>query len=131
MNTFRKEERLCSNKMIDGLFERGNQFVSYPLRGMYSIVELNTNFPVQVVFMVSKKKFKRAVKRNYIKRLMREAYRINKSILYNYLNYNNIKIIFAIQFISSDIPDYENVEKGMLKAFNKLIQEIETNKISK
>ncbi|NCB09115.1 MAG: ribonuclease P protein component, partial [Bacteroidia bacterium] len=80
-----------------------------------------TLFPAQAAFAVSKKSFKRAVRRNYIKRLMREAYRLNKPALYQHLEGKHQLAIFFI-YIGKDIPDYKLIETAMIKAIKKLIQ---------
>ncbi len=75
--TFPKRERLCSIKSIDSLFSGGESFIAYPLRVVYRIETENdeTQRSASLLISVSKKKFKRAVKRNRVKRLIREAYR--------------------------------------------------------
>ena len=77
--TFPKEEHLCRKKLIDELFSgRGSSFGVYPLRLVWLKTEQATTAPPQVLISVSKRTFKRAVDRNYLKRLIREAYRLNK-----------------------------------------------------
>ncbi len=74
----------------------------------------------QVLFSVAKKRFKKAVDRNLIKRRMREVYRLNKQqLLYDVLAPADRKIIFAVSYIGSDIVSYETMEK---KAQKMLIQ---------
>lgn len=81
-NTLSKAERLCSRKRIDALFDGGARSLSaYPVRAVYRMLEPGGPAPVEVLFSVSKRRFKRAVKRNRVKRQLREAYRRNKSLL--------------------------------------------------
>jgi len=78
-HTFSKEERLCSRKVLEELFGGGHQSVSaFPVRAVYM---RNGQSGVRVLFSVSKRYFKRAVKRNRIKRQLREAYRLQKEVL--------------------------------------------------
>ena len=76
--TLSKEERLSWKRYIDPLFAKGQSFVAFPLRVIY--LPLEEEMPARASFLVSvpKKKFKRAVKRNLIKRQVREAYRTSK-----------------------------------------------------
>ena len=76
MFSFSKAERLCSRKAIDKLFAEGKSFTLFPLRILHLPQETN-----QVLISVSKRRFKRAVDRNAIKRRIREGYRLNKHIL--------------------------------------------------
>jgi len=77
---FPKSERLNSKIKIDRLFTEGKAFLVYPLRTVYFVSSENPS-GVEVLISVPKKKFKRAVHRNRIKRLIREAYRLNKNEL--------------------------------------------------
>ena len=122
-HSFKKEERLCSKKIIDRLFSEGQSFLAYPLKIVFLPTALNTTFPVQAGFTVSKKSFKRAVKRNRIKRLMREAYRLHKHELYRQLNDRQLAVFFI--FIGKELPAYSSVEAGIKKAFDKLIKQLE------
>lgn len=79
--TLPKSERLHAEKSIKELFERGSSFFLYPFKVMYFQKEVVEAVPNQVLFSVSKKKIKKATGRNYIKRRLKEAYRINKSML--------------------------------------------------
>lgn len=76
--TLSKEERLSWKRYIDLLFAKGQSFVAFPLRVVYLTVEEETLAPVSILVSVPKKKFRRAVKRNLIKRQVREAYRVRK-----------------------------------------------------
>ena len=79
--TFKKAERLCSKKTIEKLFAEGKSFLSFPLKVVVLEMPDSGEYKAQAAFTVSKKIFKKAVKRNLVKRKMREAYRLNKHIL--------------------------------------------------
>ena len=116
MYTFTKEERLCNKKLIDGLFHNGSSFLCYPFKASWMLTGSEQQFPVQVVFSVSKKRFKRAVDRNLIKRRVREAYRLNKQVqLYNSLVEADKKIALSLAYIGKEIASYDLIEKKMLK----------------
>lgn len=121
MHTFKKEERLCNKKLIDGLFHNGSSFLCYPFRASWMPVDNAQQFPVQVVFSVAKKRYKRAVDRNVIKRRMREAYRLNKqALLYDVLADADKRIVLSIGFIGKELADYALIEKKMLKLLAQL-----------
>lgn len=124
MNTFKKEERLNSKKIIEELFKEGKSFVIEPLRIVWLEKELSTECPAQVLINVSVNKFKRAVDRNKIKRLLREAYRKNKDILYKYLTEDHKQCAFAIFYISREIISYSEIESKIIVILQRLTQEI-------
>lgn len=74
-HTFKKAQRLKSEKIIRELFEKGSSFYSYPIKLFYLPKEEQ---PTQVLFTVPKKRFKKAVDRNKIRRRLREAYRLSQ-----------------------------------------------------
>jgi len=87
-HTFSKEERLKSQKDIAELFSCGKSLFSYPVKWVYLEKEGDRNPPVRMGVSVSRRRWKRAVDRNRIKRLLREAYRLNKSKIVSTLSEN-------------------------------------------
>jgi len=124
--SFKKGERLCSKKIIDKLFLEGESFLSFPFKIVYLKIDRPSSFPVQVGFSVGKRNFKKAVKRNLIKRKMREAYRLNKQNLYDEIGENQLAVFFI--FIGKTIPEYSVVETGVKKGIKKLIQVVSDKK---
>jgi len=125
MYTFKKEERLCNKKLIDELFHNGSSFLCYPYRVSWLAVEENAEYPVQVLIAVPKKRYKRAVDRNLVKRRIREAYRLNKQEhLYNLLTVANKKIVFSVGYIGKEIEPYLVMEKKMLKLLKQLSEQV-------
>jgi ribonuclease P protein component len=124
--TFRKSERLCSKKVIESLFDNGKTFFCSPFLIVWSYNSPEALSPAQVAFSVPKKEFKLAVTRNLIKRRMREAYRKNKIILYDYLNTSDKKIVFTMIYRGKSISDFttiENAVKQMIKMFIRTLEE--------
>ncbi|HPF52651.1 MAG TPA: ribonuclease P protein component [Draconibacterium sp.] len=124
LHTFRKEEKLCSKKIIDRLFQDGNSFLVFPVKVVFLETNLSSTFPVQAGFSVGKKIFKRAVHRNRIKRLMREAYRLNKNDLYQKLVNRQLAVFFI--FIGKEMADYKTIERSMKKAMQRIIGSLPT-----
>lgn len=108
--TFSKIERLCSKKAIDTLFSEGKSKTAFPVKLIYKLSAFESPFPVRAMFVVPKKKHKRANKRNTIKRRMREVYRLNKGKLYTHLQ-QQYDIMFV--FLSNEEHDYQAIEKAM------------------
>ena len=127
-NSFTKVERLCSKKLFAELFENGNAFYSFPFRVVW-IFNPSTNSSVsQIAISVPKRTFKKAVDRNLIKRRIKEAFRIDKHQLYDYLESNNKQIIFVLIYREATITDYLTTEKAvrnMLKKFLVILKERE------
>jgi ribonuclease P protein component len=125
MYTFKKEERLCNKRLIDGLFHNGSSFLCYPFKASWMLIGSGQQFPVQVVFSVAKKRYKRAVDRNLIKRRMREAYRLHKQAhLYDVLRTADRHLVLSVSYIGKEISPYVFLEKKMLKLLIQLAGEV-------
>ena len=125
-NTFKKEERLCSKTEIDRLFTQGISVFEFPFKFIFLPVKLSGTFPVQVVFSVPKRLFKRAVQRNLLKRRMREAYRLNKQTLYQMLQETEQKISLMIIYVDKELKDYATIEKGITKGMKKVLKKLKS-----
>ena len=112
MLTFSKIERLCSKKAIDDLFTNGKVKTQFPFKLIYKVSEFESPFPIRALFVVPKKKHKRANKRNSIKRRMKEVYRLNKQPLYDAFKIHKIDVMFIC--LTSDELSYEEIEKPLL-----------------
>jgi ribonuclease P protein component len=124
MYTFKKEERLCNKKLIDGLFHSGSSFLCYPFKVSWMVVPAG-KVPVQVVFGVPKKRYKHAVDRNLIKRRTREAYRLHKQqFLYDNLIAADKQLALSLVYVGTTIADYDFIEKKMLKLFVQLCEQV-------
>jgi len=124
-NCFPKKEHLCGEIRINKLYAEGKAFIAYPYRVVYRIEKKQTDIPVQVLVSVPKKRFKSAVKRNKIKRLMREAYRLNKHFLTDICSQNACQIQIALNYVSDIEMDYKAMEVKMIDALTKISQRIE------
>lgn len=119
--TFRKKERLSSKKAIAALFDSGQAFSLYPFRVFWKIADAGTGSPARLAVSVSKRCFKKAVDRNRIKRLTREAWRHNKHILYKHLEENNINLVLMLVYTQEDMPGYDLIEQKVKKVVSKLL----------
>ena len=117
--TLNKDERLCSKKLIERLFAGGNKsFPTFPLRVVYmSLAPEENKADASILISVPKKRFKHAVKRNQVKRQVREAYRHHKYILLDALKAKETptKMILAFIWLDNKIHSTEEVEYKVKK----------------
>lgn len=118
--SFPKEEKLKSRKMISQLFTDGLVVKAYPIRIQFLFHEIEDLPPCQMGVSVPKRNFKKAVDRNRIKRQIKEAYRLNKSNIIDSLNLKNKKIAMMVIFTSKDKLDYHKLEKLIIAALRKI-----------
>jgi ribonuclease P protein component len=119
--SFQKEERLCSLKQIELLYQEGSSFSFYPFRIVFQAVTEAQDFPAQVVITVPKRKFKRAVDRNLLKRRIRECYRHYKEDhLYPLLKEKGLNIHLMILFTGNEIITSKQIEKKLTLALQRL-----------
>ncbi len=115
-----KSERLKSRKQIDTLFEAGEKITQFPFRLLYRTVPGGGE--IKAGFTVSSKNFPRAVDRNRIKRLSREAYRLQKNELETgVLNNNNLLHLFFI-YTGKEIVSYKEMAAQLKQMLDKLIR---------
>jgi ribonuclease P protein component len=120
-HTFRKRERIFKQKEIDILFEKGTSFTIYPLRVVYVEQQPVSGADAAVLICVPKKRFKRAVHRNRVKRLIREAYRLNKQALLESLREKGNGLLIGFLFVGNELPEWKSVEAAMVKALTALL----------
>lgn len=119
--TYPKTERLKSKTTIGLLFSEGKSVSKYPLRLVFRQAEANSDQKIQMGVSVSKKYFKKAVDRNYFKRVLRETYRLNKHLLWDNLE-DSYSFMFFYQ--SKDRLSYEEINTKTIQLFEKFIQQI-------
>lgn len=128
--TYGKNERLKSRKLIQLLFNEGKYFYAPPLKIFYLQPDKSLDFAVKAGFGVSSRNFKSAHQRNRIKRLLREAYRINKYSLYDFISSHQKEIVFFMLYSDREMPAYENLERTMHLALEKLINQLHEQTIT-
>lgn len=124
--TFKKEEKLKSRKAIEQLFKEGRSFSNFPFKVIWKFTEDSTA-DLQVGFTLSSKHFKKAVDRNRIKRLMREAYRLQKNDLYQQLKNKSKHLAVFFIYVGNELPDYTFIYGKTGKAIKHLIKIVHEN----
>lgn len=117
--TLGKNERLKSRKLIEQLFSEGNKFSVTPFRIFYLYKE-DRKMLLQFGVGVSSRNFKKAVDRNRIKRMTKEAYRLQKLTLQNVLKEKNSELNLFVIYTGNEIPAYTEVYAKMNRVLEKL-----------
>jgi len=130
--TFPKAEHLKSKKAIEELFKAGRSFFVHPYKVFYSVAPISKvmgeenkafipEYPIQAGFAVSTRNFKHAVDRNRIKRLGREAYRMNKHILLNAMKDKDLLIHLFFVYTDRTLPTFKLVQQKMVLSLHKMV----------
>jgi ribonuclease P protein component len=117
--TYSKAEKLKSKTTIDLLFSKGKSVSKYPLRLVYIEGDFGDDLPIKIGVSVSKKHFKKAVDRNYFKRVLRETYRLNKRLLLDNLS---TPFSFMLLYQSKDRLSFEEINKKTIQLFEKFLE---------
>ena len=123
-NTLHKVERLDKKKIIEKMFAGGSRsFSVFPLRVVYLPVE-ELEADASILISVSKRRFKRAVKRNRVKRQIREAYRVNKHELLNILVERKCRLAIAFIYLSDQLVESSIIEDRMRIALVRITEKM-------
>ncbi|HMH22602.1 MAG TPA: ribonuclease P protein component [Puia sp.] len=121
--TLGKEERLKSRKLIERVFREGKSFALFPFRVFYLSGGLPPHIFLQAGFGAGNRNFKKAVDRNRIKRLTREAYRLQKHPLEAHLKEKVQPLAVFFIYTGKELPDYQTVSGKIGLALQKLLKE--------
>ena len=126
--TLSKEERICSKLQIERLFNGGtsHSMVAFPLRAVYLLEDTNgETAPVSILVSVPKRCFKRAVKRNRVKRQVREAYRLNKHYIINKVeSLEGKSLMIAFIFLDDKLHDTREMEPKVKNLLQRIGEKI-------
>ena len=125
---FGKTEKLKSRKKIDELFARGRSFTITPIRVSYQFSHETKEGILQAGVSVSKKHFKKAVDRNRIKRLLREAYRLQKNELKEIIKQKEMQGFVFFIYIDKTIAPFSVIKEAMNKSLLRLQKSANENR---
>jgi ribonuclease P protein component len=127
--TLGKTERLKSRKIIEQLFKEGKSFSNFPFRVLYLSVKKETgtdkNEPLKCGFGVSTRHFKKAVHRNRVKRLLREAWRLQKNELQQLLESGQKQLAVFVIYTGNELPLYPLVYEKTGSILKRLIEKVD------
>ena len=128
--TLTKAERICNKKQFEVLLNSKHTYVSYPIRVIFNYTEATEDikYNASIAVSVGKKRFKRAVKRNRVKRLIRESYRLHKPEFYDKIKDYHVDLLFV--FVGKDLPDYAEIDHSMNILLCKICDKIVRNEHS-
>ena len=123
-----QKERIKSKKQLNRLFGEGDSFFVYPFKVLYLFETDCDKEQAKILITVSKKKFKKAVERNRIKRLTREAFRKNKLSVNDFLLKNHQCVLLGLIYTGETILPYQEIERKLILILQGLIKRGKTNK---
>jgi len=121
--TYSKEEKLKSRKLIEHLFNEGKNLSAFPLKVLYNVVE-DTAVPIKAGVTVSSRRFKKAVDRNKIKRILREVYRLQKLPLQTALAENKTSLAIFFIYTGKELPVFNELHQKVGIILQKLQNQI-------
>ena len=128
--SYGKVEKLKSRKLLDQLFSEGKTFSIFPLKVFYLQPAMPLDFSVKMGVGVSSRNFKKAVERNRVKRILREAYRTEKQQLHDYLEANGRQVAVFLLYIDRALPGYEKIKTIMPHVLERLIKKLDETAVA-
>lgn len=124
--TFAKKERVSGKTRIEKIFTSGNAFLVYPFRVVYYVYESghSVNMPALLI-SIPKKRLKRAVQRNRMKRLTKEVYRLNKSALDTSKLSEGYSVDIAVIYVADKLLAHSVIEKSLVRAIKDVSKRID------
>ena len=117
MNRFPKENKLCGQLRIAQLYKEGQRFTAWPLRVTFQAVSIQkSDISNQILVWAPKSLFKKAVQRNHLRRLMREAYRLHQDLL------GEKHYLIAFNYMHKKELSLAVIEKALCKALKKIAE---------
>ncbi len=124
--TLKKGERLRKKKYIALLFQSKNRFLCYPFRVVCGFLgDTKEDFPAQFFVSIPKRKIKKAVSRNLLKRRTREAYRLQKHRLDTQEKEGKVTLALGVVYVADEVLPYKNIEEAMKEIIGRINRQME------
>lgn len=120
MATFSAQERIKSKKLLEEVYEKGENLKGYPFRLKYLVTEWEGDAAVKIVVSVPKRSVRKAVRRNRIRRQIKEAYRLNKADLLSQMKAKEKRLALFLIYTGKDDQTYQSLEKKLIELLRKL-----------
>ena len=124
-HTYGKDQRLKSVLVFERVFTEGEKIKAFPILARHTTSSFDANVPFQVATTVSKRIFRKAVSRNRIKRLLREAWRLEKHRLETDWTKGDPQGALVLIYVGSEIPTFENCADTIRKIVDVLLEKKE------
>ena len=121
MNTYTAIDKLKSRKLIEQLFDGGLSVSKFPVKIIYKQINFRDEVNFKIGVSVSKRNFKHAVDRNRIKRMLRETYRLNQSLLQEGVQEKQVCMIL---YLGKKEPKYDNLNTIMIALLKQLNEKV-------
>ena len=123
--TYGKKEKLKRRKLIAELFASKQSFLVFPVKVFYMQPVQATDFFIKAGVSASSRNFKKATDRNRVKRLLREAYRVNKLPLHQYLEEHDKQAIVFFLYIDKVLPQKNVLQSKMPLIIQQLVKRLD------
>lgn len=120
--SYGRDQKLKGTKLTEQLFSEGKSFTVFPIKVFYLPVTEVVDFSVKAGVGATARNFKKAVDRNHVKRLLREAFRTEKTILADYVKANQKAVAVFFLYIDKVLPENAVIQSKMPVAISKLIK---------
>lgn len=124
--TLNAAERLKSRKLMERVFKSGKRWNKYPFRVSYLFDDPPMEDSIKFGCSAPIRNFKKAVDRNRVKRLLKEAFRLEKHLLVDLLKQKNARLVIFVIYTAPDLPTFENIQSAIDELIVKLKQEIQS-----
>ena len=121
-HTYGKDQKLKSVLVFDRVFAEGEKIKAFPILARHTTSTFDANVPFQVATTVSKRRFRKAVSRNRIKRLMREAWRLEKHRLETDWTKGDPQGALVLIYVGREVPTFENCADTIRKIVDVLLE---------